>query len=80
MKAIILTIALATSSLLLGGCSTTRNNNYDFVIPAREDLSPSWRAFCSSRNYDVATQDSEIVNEYLDTWCGSVEEEQALKL
>lgn len=37
----------------------------------------SWVEFCKARNYDPHTEDKEIINEDLDTWVGSVEEEQA---
>lgn len=38
----------------------------------------SWIEFCKARGYDIhnATQQMEI--EFLDTWVGSVEEEEAL--
>ena len=69
---------LALVSILLAGCRTISNDSV--VVPSREEFHPSWKAFCTSRNYVVATTDSEIINEYLDTWVGSVEEEQALNL
>lgn len=65
----------AVLPLLLGACAATSPNH-----TTGEVTDPSWIAFCTCRNYDVATTDSEIINEYLDTWCGSVEEEQALNL
>ena len=37
----------------------------------------SWVEFCKYKRYDIHTEDEEIVNEFLDTWVGSVEEEQA---
>lgn len=40
-----------------------------------EDL--SWIEFCKARGYDIHTDDPETVNEFLDTWRGSVEEENA---
>lgn len=36
----------------------------------------SWVEFCKARHYDPHTEDEEIINEYLDTWVGSVEEER----
>lgn len=69
---------LALVSILLSGCSAISNDK--IVIPSREDLHPSWKAFCVSRNYDINTTDSEIIDEYLDAWMGSVEEEQAINL
>lgn len=46
------------------------------VTDRREEI--SWDAFCKSRGYAVTDERSEVVNEYLDTWCGSVEEEAVL--
>lgn len=77
MKTTIITLALA--SLLLASCKTTTPET-KILIPAREDTNPSWGKFCQAHNYDINTTESEIVNEYLDTWVGSVEEEQALTL
>lgn len=75
----ITTITLALASILLASCKTT-TLEANIVIPAREDTHPSWGKFCEARHYDINTTDSEIINEYLDTWCGSAEEEQALNL
>lgn len=38
----------------------------------------SWVEFCKHHGYDIHTEDDEIINEYLDTWCGSTDEEEAL--
>ena len=37
----------------------------------------SWVELCRYNGYDVHTEDDEIINEFLDTWVGSVEEERA---
>lgn len=37
----------------------------------------SWTAFCAARGHNLNDNSSETTNEYLDTWCGSVEEEEA---
>lgn len=37
----------------------------------------SWKEFCKARGYNVNDYSEEIVNEFLDTWRGSVEEERA---
>ena len=37
----------------------------------------SWNEFCKARGYDIHDQSDEIINEYLDTWVGTVEEEHA---
>lgn len=42
----------------------------------REEI--SWSAFCKSRGYALTDSTSEVINEYLDTWCGSAEEETVL--
>lgn len=36
----------------------------------------SWIEFCKARGYDVHDESDEIINEFLDTWVGSVEEER----
>lgn len=77
MKKIVFIIAIL--STLLASCKTM-NPESNIVIPAREETHPSWGKFCEARHYDINTTDSEIINEYLDTWCGSAEEEQALNL
>lgn len=70
MKKYIITLALATA--LLTGCSSNK--------VALENLRGeiSWNAFCDARGYDRADNTYSAVNEYLDTWCGSVDEEAAL--
>ena len=37
----------------------------------------SWSAFCEARSYDLNDNTYLTINEYLDAWCGSVEEEEA---
>ncbi|MBD5339373.1 MAG: hypothetical protein HDR98_09705 [Bacteroides sp.] len=37
----------------------------------------SWVEFCRHKGYDPQTRQVEIIDEFLDTWRGSVEEEQA---
>ena len=37
----------------------------------------SWVEFCKARGYDIHDNRDEIINEFLDTWVGSVEEERA---
>jgi len=70
MKKYIITLALATA--LLTGCTSNK--------VALENLRGeiSWNAFCDARGYDRADNTYSAVNEYLDTWCGSVDEEAAL--
>ncbi|WP_279113330.1 MULTISPECIES: lipoprotein [Bacteroidales] len=70
MKKYIITLALATA--LLTGCTSNK--------VALENLRGeiSWNAFCDARGYDRTDNTYTAVNEYLDTWCGSVDEEAAL--
>lgn len=68
MKKYIITLALATA--LLTGCTKVALDNLRGEI--------SWNAFCDARGYDRNDNTYTAVNEYLDTWCGSVEEETAL--
>lgn len=69
MKKTIITLALATA--ILTGCTT----NKAALDQLRADV--SWTAFCSARGYDINDNTYPAINEYLDTWCGSVEEEEA---
>ncbi len=72
MKKYIITLALATA--LLTGCTSTKLA----AVSDNERGEISWNAFCDARGYDRADNTYSAVNEYLDTWCGSVEEETAL--
>ena len=49
------------------------------TIFERDDNAESWRAFCEEYGYNEDTTDEEVINYYLDAWCGSVEEEEALE-
>lgn len=72
MKKYIITLALATA--MLTGCTSTKLAS----VSDNERGEISWNAFCDARGYDRADNTYTAVNEYLDTWCGSVEEETAL--
>lgn len=64
-------IALTLVSLLLTGCKTSEQVKQE----RREYV--SWIAFCATRGHDINDNTHSTINEYLDTWCGSVEEEEA---
>ena len=66
-------IAIASLSMLTG-CSSVKNQ----PLPERP-MPDSWNLFCAEYGYDPCTQNSEIENEYLDCWAGSVEEEKAIE-
>lgn len=67
---ILLTLACA----MFAGCSSTKSAMVDDNL--RSEI--SWSAFCEARGYDINDNTYLTVNEYLDAWCGSVEEEEAL--
>jgi len=69
MKKIIITLAIVAA---LSGCKSQQVALDNF----RGEI--SWNAFCDARGYDRNDNTYSAVNEYLDTWCGSVEEEKAL--
>ncbi|WP_289756001.1 lipoprotein [Muribaculum intestinale] len=72
MKKYIITLALAAA--MLTGCTSPKLA----AVSDNERGEISWNAFCDARGYDRADNTYSAVNEYLDTWCGSVEEETAL--
>ncbi len=65
------TISLALVATLLTGCKS----NKVALEQLRADV--SWSAFCAARGYDINDNTYQASNEYLDTWCGSVDEEEA---
>ena len=69
MKKVTITLALVAE--LLTGCKS----NKVALEQLRADV--SWSAFCAARGYDINDNTSQATNEYLDTWCGSVDEEEA---
>lgn len=69
MKKIILTISIVAA--LLTSCKSQQE-----ALDARR-AEISWSAFCSARGYALDDNTYQATNEYLDTWCGSVDEEAA---
>lgn len=59
--------------VLLAGCTTNKLAS----VSDEERGEISWNAFCAARGYDRNDNTYLTVNEYLDTWCGSVDEENA---
>lgn len=59
--------------VLLAGCTTNKLASVSDEV--RGEI--SWNAFCAARGYDRNDNTYLTVNEYLDTWCGSVDEENA---
>ncbi len=71
MKKYIILIALSVA--VLTGCTTNKLASVSDEV--RGEI--SWNAFCAARGYDRNDNTYLTVNEYLDTWCGSVDEENA---
>lgn len=71
MKKLILTLAIAAT---LTGCSATKDAQSSYDARCAEI---SWAAFCAARGYDINDNTYQATNEYLDSWCGSADEEAA---
>lgn len=68
-------IGVATAALLSAATLWTDRSK---EVPAQLDSAEiSWIEFCKAKGYDVNDDREEIINEFLDTWRGSVEEEKA---
>lgn len=72
MRKVTLLLFLVVATILSGCTSTKLASVSDDV---RGEI--SWNAFCDAHGYDRNDNTYLNVNEYLDTWCGSVDEEQA---
>lgn len=70
MKKAAIIIAIAAAAILTG-CKSSKA-----VLDVRR-AEISWTAFCAARGYDLNDNTYQATNEYLDTWCGSAEEEKA---
>lgn len=69
---IIIPILLASAALC--GCASGRasDTNTDLV---RSEL--SWATFCATRGHHIDDRTPSTINEYLDSWVGSAQEEEA---
>lgn len=67
------TITIALVAILFTGCATTTP-----TVSDEEINRISWNSFCEARGYGIQDMTGEAYDEYLDTWCGSTEEEAAL--
>lgn len=68
----ILVVALALAFV----CHIARSFERPCPALIRHDV--SWKAFCQSTGRQLADTSENARNEYLDTWCGSALEEEAL--
>lgn len=71
MKKITLYI-FALGLLTLAGCTSTKK---DYTLSERAEI--SWEVFQKVKGCKSTKSHEELVNEYLDTWRGSMEEEKA---
>lgn len=68
-------IGTAMSVILFSWAMLGMADNFKVSSPLTpEEI--SWIEFCKARHYDPHTEDEEIINEYLDAWVGTVEEER----
>jgi len=67
------TFILALAAALLTGCTSSKLASVSDDV--RGEI--SWNAFCDVHGYVRNDNTYTTVNEYLDAWCGSVEEENA---
>lgn len=70
---ILVTAGYLGCMMLLSSCITTTPS-----LEGPDVATASWNAFCASRGYNPDNRSFSYFNEYLDTWCGSTEEEAAL--
>lgn len=74
-KARIIILSILTASLISGCRATSQQPKVDLDL-VRNEL--SWAAFCATYGYPLDCITHEAVNRYLDTWRGSVPEEEVL--
>ena len=68
------TLGLAIAAIIAVNLPASPANNTPDLDP--DDI--SWTEFCRVNGYDPDDNSADIVAEYLDTWAGSADEEQAL--
>ena len=67
-------MGVAVAALLSAATLWTDRSHESTVESTSEEL--SWKEFCKARGYDVNDKRDEVINEFLDTWRGSIEEEK----
>lgn len=76
MKPVMLLSVLGLfATLVMQGCSTTAKAA---KYTDDEVDSISWSAFCRCRGYKLNDYSDKAINEYLDAWIGTVDEEESL--
>ena len=77
MKKLVHLTAIAVASAALFSVASFWSDRSKEVPVHTDSVELSWIEFCKARGYDVNDNRDEIINEFLDTWRGSVEEERA---
>lgn len=68
-------LGLAVAGIMATACLMSPGTKEIPATLSSEEI--SWVAFCKARGYDTNDNSEEVINEFLDTWVGSVEEEHA---
>lgn len=77
MYKVLLSVTALVASILVSGCTTgTRIVGDGLTIDELDSL--SWSAFCRCRGYKLNDYSDKAINEYLDAWIGTVDEEESL--
>lgn len=66
-------LAIITAAALLCGCIGSRST----LDTDWQEI--SWRAFCDANGFSYDDNSSRTINLYLDTWCGSCDEDSVLE-
>ncbi len=78
MKDLIRLSALSLAIIFFLGTSMCLKDRKPQDVITLDPEEISWIEFCKTRGYDPSIDDEETVVEFLDTWRGSTEEEEAL--
>lgn len=69
------TLTIIAVAVLMTACGTARQGAR---LPERTGYGISWNAFCVARGHSTSDNSPAVLDEYLDTWRGTAEEEKAL--
>lgn len=67
-------LGFAVAGLMAFSCWPSSETTENTSTLSPEEI--SWIEFCKARGYDIHDDRDEIINEFLDAWVGSVEEER----
>lgn len=66
--------SIGIAGLMAAACLMPSKTTELPISPTPEEI--SWVEFCKARHYDPHTENEDIINEFLDTWIGSADEEK----